>query len=74
MANPSVSILKCLRHAGIRHIDASSVYEVQRALLAGFEIDHISLSTQMLSQEYETIFPKRNPIELVLALSTRSFR
>ena len=45
-ANPSVSILKCLRHAGIRHIDASSVYEVQRALLAGFEIDHISLSTQ----------------------------
>eukprot|EP00938_MAST-03A_sp_MAST-3A-sp1_P004213 g4213.t1 len=57
-ANPSVSVLKCLRHAGIRHIDASSVYEVRRALLAGFEIDHISLSTQMLSDEYVDFFER----------------
>ena len=44
-ASPNAAILKVFRKAGL-HIDASSGYEVHRAVKAGFGYDQISLSTQ----------------------------
>jgi len=44
-SSPNASILKVFRLAGL-HIDASSGYEVRRAVLAGFKYSDISLSTQ----------------------------
>jgi len=46
-SSPNAAILKVLREAGM-HIDASSGYEVQRAMLAGYAPEQISLSTQEL--------------------------
>jgi len=57
-ANPSISVLRTLRNAGITRVDASSIYEVQRAVDAGFPLENISLSTQMLSDEYEAYFER----------------
>lgn len=47
-ANPSRRILYLFRDLGL-HIDASSDWEVERALRAGFAPDHIQLSSQMPS-------------------------
>src|SRR5687767_4794037 len=47
-ANPSRRILRLFRDLGL-HIDASSDWEVERALRAGFTPDQIQLSSQMPS-------------------------
>ena len=47
-ANPSRRILHLFRDLGL-HIDASSDWEVERALRAGFAADQIQLSSQMPS-------------------------
>jgi diaminopimelate decarboxylase len=47
-ANPSREILVLFRDLGL-HIDASSDWEVERALRAGFTADRIQLSSQMPS-------------------------
>lgn len=41
------AILRLFNSLGL-HIDASSAYEVERAMLAGIPADHISLSSQQL--------------------------
>ena len=50
-ANPNSTILKIMRRKGI-HIDASSIYEVERALAIGFKPEEIMLTSQdhMLSK------------------------
>jgi diaminopimelate decarboxylase len=48
-ANPSLGILQVFRDLGV-HIDASSDYEVERALRAGFTPDQIQLTSQMPSR------------------------
>jgi diaminopimelate decarboxylase len=47
-ANPSRGILTLFRELGL-HIDASSDWEVERALAAGFAADRIQLTSQMPS-------------------------
>lgn len=44
-ASPNANILRLFRKKGLK-IDASSIYEARRALLAGYEVSEISLSTQ----------------------------
>lgn len=48
-ASSNASILKLFHKLGL-HIDASSGYEVERAMLAGFEPNRISISSQQLPQ------------------------
>ena len=48
-ANPSIGILTLFRDLGL-HIDASSDYEVERALRAGFKPEQIQLTSQMPSR------------------------
>lgn len=48
-ANPSIGILTLFRELGL-HIDASSDYEVERALRAGFAPEQIQLTSQMPSR------------------------
>jgi diaminopimelate decarboxylase len=48
-ANPSGGILAVFRDLGL-HVDASSDFEVERALRAGFKPDTIQLTSQMPSQ------------------------
>jgi diaminopimelate decarboxylase len=48
---PNSSILKYFNSRGI-HIDASSGYEVRRAMAAGIPAENISLSTQELPQDF----------------------
>ena len=48
-ANPNHAILKLFRSLGL-HIDASSDYEVERALRAGFQPAEIQLTSQMPSR------------------------
>jgi diaminopimelate decarboxylase len=50
-ALPTSTILKFFHSKGI-HIDASSGYEVRRAIHAGIPADHISLSTQELPADF----------------------
>lgn len=50
-ACPNASILKLFSSKGI-HIDASSGYEVRRAIRAGIPPEHISLSTQELPRDF----------------------
>ena len=50
-ACPNGSILKIFDKKGI-HIDASSGFEVRRAIEAGIPADHISLSTQELPADF----------------------
>ena len=52
-ASPNAAILKTFKKAGL-NIDASSGYECERAMLAGFAGEEISLSTQ----ELPTFFPE----------------
>ena len=53
-AAPNAAILKIFKQAGM-WIDASSGYEVTRALQAGFEPEKISLSTQELPANCATL-------------------
>ena len=48
-ANPNHAVLKLFRNLGL-HIDASSDYEVERALRAGFQPEEIQLTSQMPSR------------------------
>src|SRR5262247_177882 len=48
-ANPSLGVLTVFRDLGL-HIDASSDFEVERALRAGFAPDRIQLTSQMPSR------------------------
>ena len=50
-ACPNGSILKLFNNKGI-HIDASSGFEVRRAMSAGIPAENISLSTQELPQDF----------------------
>jgi diaminopimelate decarboxylase len=48
-ANPSIGILTLFRELGL-HIDASSDFEVERAIRAGFKPEQIQLTSQMPSR------------------------
>jgi len=54
-ANPSIGILSIFRDLGL-DIDASSDYEVERAIRAGFAPDRIQLTSQMPSRRLEEHF------------------
>jgi diaminopimelate decarboxylase len=56
-ANPSLGVLSVFRSLGL-HIDASSDFEVERALRAGFAPEQIQLTSQMPSRRL-TEFVKR---------------
>jgi diaminopimelate decarboxylase len=51
-ANPSIGILTLFRALGL-HIDASSDFEVERALRAGFQPEQVQLTSQMPSRRLE---------------------
>src|SRR5918995_1837634 len=48
-ANPSIGILSLFRELGL-HVDASSDFEVERAIRAGFRPEQIQLTSQMPSR------------------------
>ena len=50
-ASPNAAILKFFNSKNI-HIDASSGFEVRRAIAAGIPPEHISLSTQELPDDF----------------------
>ena len=54
-ANANVSILGIFNHLGL-HIDASSGYEVERAIRAGVAPEKISLSSQEFPDNFKAIF------------------
>ncbi len=56
-ASPNAAILKLFRGLGL-HIDASSGFEVQRAMRAGFEGCEISLSSQEWFDDFEELYHK----------------
>lgn len=53
-SSPNKAILQLFHHRGI-HIDASSGYEVRRAVAAGIPPENISLSTQELPNDFEEL-------------------
>lgn len=53
-ASSNAAILKLFDSLGL-HIDASSAYEVERAIRAGIKPDHISLSSQQLPKKLKEI-------------------
>ncbi|MGJ8654008.1 MAG: diaminopimelate decarboxylase [Opitutaceae bacterium] len=54
-ASPNAAILQIFRKAGL-HIDASSAYEVRRAIAAGYDASQISLSTQELPEDFAELY------------------
>lgn len=54
-ASPNAAILQIFKKAGLS-IDASSGYEVRRAMAAGFAGNQISLSTQELPQDFAELY------------------
>jgi len=52
-ASPNAAILKLFNSLGL-HIDASSGYEIQRAMRAGVPASHISLSSQELPSDFDS--------------------
>jgi diaminopimelate decarboxylase len=56
-ANPSLGILKLFRLLGL-HLDASSDFEVERGLRAGFAPSEIQLTSQMPSRRLAEFFGK----------------
>lgn len=54
-ASPNAAILQIFRKAGLC-IDASSGYEVRRAISAGYEPSQISLSTQELPEDFAELY------------------
>lgn len=53
-ACPNAAILRYFHSRGI-HVDASSGYEVRRAMQAGVPASHISLSTQELPSDFDEL-------------------
>jgi diaminopimelate decarboxylase len=51
-ANPTAAILGLFRDLGL-HVDASSAFEVERALRAGFAADRILLTSQMPARDLD---------------------
>ena len=56
-ASPNRAILQLFHQKGL-HIDASSIYEVERAIRAGIPPSHIALSTQELGDGFEEYLEK----------------
>ena len=56
-ANPSLGILKLFRELGL-HLDASSDFEVERAMRAGFAPSEIQLTSQMPSRRLPEFLAK----------------
>lgn len=56
-ANPNGTILRLIRKNGL-HIDASSEYEVKRAMHAGFAAHEIMLTSQQMPVELKSIVEK----------------
>ena len=56
-ANPSIGILKLFRELGL-HIDASSDFEVERAMRAGFAPEQIQLTSQAPSRRLAEFIEK----------------
>ncbi len=54
-ASPNAAILQIFKRAGLC-IDASSGYEVRRAIVAGYEPSQISLSTQELPVDFAELY------------------
>lgn len=54
-ASPNAAILQIFKKAGLS-IDASSGYEVRRAIAAGYAPEQISLSTQELPQDFAALY------------------
>jgi len=54
-ASPNAAILKIFNQAGL-HIDASSGYEVRRAIAAGYEPAKICLSTQEFPEDFAQLY------------------
>ncbi|ADE54827.1 diaminopimelate decarboxylase [Coraliomargarita akajimensis] len=54
-ASPNAAILRIFNEAGL-HIDASSGYEVRRAIAAGYTPEKISLSTQELPTDFAELY------------------
>ena len=54
-ASPNAAILQIFRQAGLA-IDASSGYEVRRAIAAGYDASQISLSTQELPEDFAELY------------------
>lgn len=53
-ACPTAAVLKLFHSLGL-HFDASSLYEVRRAMLAGIPAEKISLSTQELPEDFAEV-------------------
>jgi len=53
-ANSNLNILNYFRKSGFK-IDASSEYEVKRAIASGFKGEDISLSSQELSEDFDAL-------------------
>lgn len=56
-ANPHPEILKLFKEEGL-HIDASSGYEAEKALEAGFEPSHVLITAQQLPRNLEELVSK----------------
>ena len=56
-ACPNASVLKVFANKGL-HFDASSGWEVRRAILAGISADRISLSSQELPEDFPSLLNK----------------
>lgn len=54
-ASPNAAILKLFKEAGLC-IDASSGYEVRRAIAAGYAAEQISLSSQELPEDFAELY------------------
>ena len=65
-ANPSIGILTLFRELGL-HIDASSDFEVERAIRAGFAPEQIQLTSQMPSRRLEEHVRARRAVQRLLA-------
>ena len=72
-ANPSIGILTLFRELGLQ-IDASSDYEVERAIRAGYEPAQIQLTSQMPSRRLEEHISRGCPVQRLLAASARGVR
>jgi diaminopimelate decarboxylase len=62
-ACPNAAILQLFSGLGL-HFDASSGYEVQRAVLAGIHPSHISLSSQEFPQNFKELYDKGLEVNL----------
>ena len=72
-ANPSRGILRVFRELGL-HIDASSDFEVERAIQAGFQPAEIQLTSQMPSRRLGEHVRRGRPVQRVLHPSARQLR